>query len=89
MSIADRLSADEQAAVKIAVEKTFADMNPAERLVAELAVWRASNIPSQRMAHLAQIAIKAIHDERARLQRLKLPQQIGPSEAVVRGMVAS
>lgn len=63
-SLADKLNNDERSAVEIAVQKTFADFNEAERMAAEIAVWRATNITSQRIAHLAKVAMEAIYQER-------------------------
>lgn len=68
-AIADKLNNDERSAVEIAVQRTFADLNPEERTVAEVAVWRVRNIPSERIAHLAKVAACAIYEERARASR--------------------
>jgi hypothetical protein len=67
--ITDRLTDQERAAVDLALEKTFAQTNE-ERLVAEVAIWRATNIPDCKLQLLAHVGVKAIHDERARQQRL-------------------
>jgi hypothetical protein len=68
--ITDRLTAEERAAVAIALDKTFAQTDE-ERLVAEVAIWRAMHIDSNKLQLLAHVGVKAIHDERARQQRLR------------------
>jgi hypothetical protein len=68
--ITDRLTDQERAAVELALDKTFAQTNE-ERLVAEVAIWRATNIAECKLQLLAHVGVKAIHDERARQQRTK------------------
>jgi hypothetical protein len=68
--IADRLTEQERAAVALAMERTFAQTNE-ELVVAQIAVWRAMHIDSNKLQLLAHVGIKAIHDERARQQRIK------------------
>jgi hypothetical protein len=67
--ITDRLTDQERAAVELALDKTFAQTDE-ERLAAELAIWRAMHIDSNKLQLLAHVGVKAIHDERARQQRL-------------------
>jgi hypothetical protein len=69
--ITDRLTDQERAAVAIALDKTFAQTDE-ERLVAEVAIWRAMHIDSNKLQLLAHVGVKAIHDERARQQRLRV-----------------
>ena len=69
----DRLTAEERAAVELALDKTFAQTDE-ERLVAEVAIWRAMHIDSNKLQLLAHVGVKAIHDERARQQRVRTAQ---------------
>jgi hypothetical protein len=71
--ITDRLTDQERAAVELALEKTFAQTNE-ERLAAEVAIWRAMHIDSNKLQLLAHVGVKAIHDERARQQRMRAAQ---------------
>jgi len=71
--ITDRLTAEERAAVELALDKTFAQTDE-ERLVAEVAIWRAMHIDSNKLQLLAHVGVKAIHDERARQQRVRTAQ---------------
>jgi hypothetical protein len=68
--IADKLSPNANAAVNLAMERTFAQTNE-ERICAQVAIYRATHVDSAQIAWLTDIGMKAIRDERARQQRMK------------------
>lgn len=64
----DKLTPNERKAVEDAVARTFS-MTAAERLAAEVAVWRATHVLDARVAMLTEAAVKAIREQRTLEQR--------------------